>query len=152
LQVDVAGSDEGVDARPLGFFESLGGGGNVLGVGAGQAGDDRAADFGGDFAYGGEVSLRGGGEPGLDDVDAELGEGLGDLQFFRGVEGDTGGLFAVPKRRVEYPDVPCFHSGSPPFCRKNETAPTDAMTSIGAEYSAVPPYTVLFHRPSAAAG
>ena len=52
-----------------------------------------------------EVVGRGDREPGLDDVDAQLGELVRDLELLGPVQGSARRLFAVAQRRVEDPDV-----------------------------------------------
>ena len=101
LDVDVRGRDEGVDARALGVLDRLVGGVDVRHVRARQARDDRALDRARDRLHGLEVARRGDREPGLDDVDAQAGELLRDLELLAGVERDAGRLLAVAQRRVE---------------------------------------------------
>ena len=48
-----------------------------------------------------EVAGRGDREAGLDDVDAQARELVGDLELLAGVERDAGRLLAVAQRRVE---------------------------------------------------
>ena len=48
-----------------------------------------------------EVALAGDREPGLDHVDPESRELVGDLELLAHVEGDAGRLLAVPQGRVE---------------------------------------------------
>ena len=48
-----------------------------------------------------EVALAGDREPGLDHVDPESGQLLGDLELLAHVEGDAGRLLAVPQGGVE---------------------------------------------------
>ena len=54
-----------------------------------------------------EVALAGDGEPGLDDVDPEAGELLGDLHLLADVEADPGGLLAVAEGGVEDDHLLC---------------------------------------------
>ena len=101
LEVDVAGGDEGVDARAAGVAHRLAGGGHVLLVRPGQAGDDHALDLLRHRPGGLEVARRRDREPGLDDVDAESRELLADLHLLARVEGDPRRLLAVAERGVE---------------------------------------------------
>ena len=61
-------------------------------------------------------------EPGLDDVDPEARELLGDLELLADVERDAGRLLAVPQGRVE--DLDVFHGvvlrGRCRACSSNE--------------------------------
>ena len=52
-----------------------------------------------------EVPLTGNGKPGLDVVDTEATQLLGDLELLAGVEGDPGRLLTVAQRRVEHHQV-----------------------------------------------
>ena len=90
-----------MDPRPRGVPDRVPGGVDVGGVGAREAGDDRALDLAGDRLDGLEVAGRGDREAGLDDVDAEPRELVGDLELLGGVERDAGRLLAVAQRRVE---------------------------------------------------
>ena len=62
---------------------------------------DRALDLAGDRLHGLEVAGRGDREAGLDDVDAQARELLGDLELLGRVERDARRLLAVAQRRVE---------------------------------------------------
>ena len=72
-----------------------------LNAGARQAGDDRPAHGLGDRLDRLEVAVGRDREPGLDDVDAEARELLGDLELLGDVERDAGRLLAVSQGRVE---------------------------------------------------
>ena len=76
-------------------------------VGAGQAADRRALDPAGDRLDRLEVAGRGDREAGLDHVDAQTRQLLGDLHLLGGVERDAGRLLAVPQRGVEDVDAVC---------------------------------------------
>ena len=104
LQVDVAGGDEGVDAAAGGGSHRLGAGPDVAGGGAGQAADHRAlggADGGGDALDGVEVTAAGKGEAGLNDVDPEAGELLGDGELLLQIQAGAGRLLAIAEGGVE---------------------------------------------------
>jgi len=70
-------------------------------MGARQGGDDRALDLPCDRLHRLEVAGRRDREPGLDDVDPETRQLLGDLELLRDVEGDARRLLAVAQRGVE---------------------------------------------------
>jgi hypothetical protein len=101
LDVDVRGRDEYVDPRPGGIADGVPGGVDVADVRAGQSRDHRAFDRAGDRLYGLEVTGRGDGKAGLDHVDPEPRQLLGDLQLLVRVEGDPRRLLAVAQGRVE---------------------------------------------------
>ena len=107
LDVDVGGRDEGVDARARGVLDRSPGGVDVGLVGAGQAADHRALDAAGDRLDRLEVAGRGDREAGLDHVDAQAGELLGDLDLLRRVQRDSGRLLAVAQCGVEDVDAVC---------------------------------------------
>ena len=65
----------------------------------------RSADFAGDEADGFGVALGGDGEAGLEDVDAEGGDLVGEAQFFAAVHGAAGRLLAVAQGGVEEEDA-----------------------------------------------
>ena len=102
--VDVGRGKEDVDARILGVADCLPALIDVVGHGAAEGGDLRPADLAGDAIDGVEVGWRGGGEAGLDAVDAHALEQLGDLQLLLGGEGDAGGLFAVAQGGIKDSD------------------------------------------------
>ena len=112
--VDVAGRDERVHARAVGVADGLGGTFDVGGVGAGQAGDDRAVHLAGDRAYRLEVTRGRDRESSLDHVHAEARQLLGDLQLLVRVQRDARRLLAVSQRRVEDDDPVGVH-GTAPF-------------------------------------
>ena len=104
LDVDVGGRDERVDARPLGVLDRIPGGVDVGHVRPGQAGDDRGTSVrigAGDRLHRLEVARRGDREAGLDHVDAQPRQLLGDLQLLLRVQRDPRRLLAVTQRRVE---------------------------------------------------
>ena len=76
-------------------------------VGAREAADHRPLDRARDRLDRLEVARRGDREAGLDHVDAEARELLGDLDLLLRVERDPGGLLAVAERRVEDVDAVC---------------------------------------------
>ena len=102
--VNVGGGEEDVDARVFGVSDRLPALVDVVGYGAAERGDLGAAHFAGDAVDGVEVGRRGGGEAGLDAVDAHPLEQLRDLQLLLGGEGDAGGLFAVAQGGIKDSD------------------------------------------------
>ena len=89
LHVRLAGRDEDVDAATGGGLDGLPAAVDVTEGGARQAADHRALDPLGDGLHGLEVALAGDREAGLDDVDTEAGQLLGDLQLLALVERDA---------------------------------------------------------------
>ena len=110
LDVDVGGRDEGVDARPLGVLDRVPGGVDVGRRRAREAADHRPLDRLGDRRDRFRVTGRGDREAGLDDVDPEPRELMGDLELFLDVQRDPRGLLAVAQRRVEDVDAVCAFS------------------------------------------
>ena len=102
--VDVRGRDERVDARPRGLAHRLPRALDVGGVGAGQPRDHRAVDLSRDRPHGLEVARRGDREAGLDDVDPEPRELVGDLELLGRVEADARRLLPVAQGGVEDED------------------------------------------------
>ena len=118
LDVDVAGGDEGVDARPGGVTHRVPAAVDVGGDRARQARDHGAPDLAGDVADRLEVALRGHGEARLDDVDAEARELPGQGELLRVVHGEARRLLAVAQRGVEDQDPPAHGRCSPlGWCR-----------------------------------
>ena len=103
--VDVRRRDERVDPRSLGVAYRAGSSLHVGRLSAGEGGDDRAVDLARDRLDGLEVAGRGDREAGLDDVDVQPRELVGDLELLGGVERDARRLLAVAQGRVEDPDV-----------------------------------------------
>src|SRR6266702_1295538 len=99
LHVAGAGRQEHVDARALCVLDRLEAALDVAEAGARQPGDGRPLDGPGDLAHRLEVALAGHGKAGLDDVDAQARELLGDLQLGLGVQVDARRLLAVPQGR-----------------------------------------------------
>ena len=105
--VAVRGADAGVDALVLGVLQGLHRHVDVFLHGPGQAADGGPGHGLGDFHHGVEVTGARNGKSGLDDIDAQLFQRFGNLDFFNGVELAAGDLFPVAERRVE--DVNSFH-------------------------------------------
>ena len=99
--VNLRGGQENVDAgglRHLDGFPSLV---NVVGMGAGEGGDDRPPHFAGDVVDGLEIAGGTGGEPGFDDVHPEPFQLPGDFQLFFLGHADAGRLLAVPEGSIQ---------------------------------------------------
>ena len=103
--MDGAGGEEDVDPRLLGVPDGLPGAVDVLLAAAGQAADLHAADRAGDLAHGLEIAGRGDGEAGLDHVDPQGQQGLGDLHLLGQVHACSGRLLAVAERGVKNNDA-----------------------------------------------
>ena len=113
LEVDVAGGDEGVDARIGGPFQGLSAALDVGRAGAGQAADLEPADLAGDGAHGLEVALAGDGEARLQDVHAQALELAGQRQLLGQVHAAAGRLLAVAQGGVEDADGLAAHGVAP---------------------------------------
>ncbi len=114
LAMDGAGGQEDVNASLLGVLQRLPGTIDVLIVAASQPADDWAANLLGDSLDGIEIAMRGDGEAGLDDVDAQLDQGLGHFELFANVHAAAGRLLAVAERGIENLDVACVSHGRLP--------------------------------------
>ena len=99
--VDVRGRDEGVDPRRAASRTACAGRVDVGELRPREPGDHRALDLARDPLDGLEVARRGDREAGLDHVDAQPRELLGDLELLRRVQRDARRLLAVAQRRVE---------------------------------------------------
>ena len=108
LDVHVAGGEEGVNPRPLGVPDRLPGGLDVLLGRARQTADHGAFDLSRDRLHRLEVAGRGDREAGLDHIDAQPRELVGDLQLFLLVQRDSRRLLAVAQGRVEDLDAVCL--------------------------------------------
>ena len=75
---------------------------------AGEPADDRALAALGDLVDGEEIALRGDGESGLDDIDAQVVEHFGDLKLLLMGHGRAGRLLAVAQGGVENDDAVLF--------------------------------------------
>ena len=82
---------------------------DVLGGGARQAGDGGVFHPAGDFRHGFEIALRGDGEAGLDDIDAQGVQNVGDFQLFLKTHRGAGALLAIAQCGVE--DIHAIGSG-----------------------------------------
>ena len=101
FEVQVRGRDEHVDAASRRRCERPSGAVDVRRVTAGKRGNHRTADVRGDHPDGLGVGVRGDGKPCFDDICAEGRQLARHLQLFVRAHRESGGLFAVPERRVE---------------------------------------------------
>ena len=104
--MDGAGGQKDVNPRRLGMLQCFPGPVDVGLVTAGQAADHRPANRLGDLPHRFEIAGRGDRKAGFDDVDPQVGQRLGDLQFFVQVHAGAGRLLAVAQRGVEDPNRP----------------------------------------------
>src|SRR5579884_2941036 len=101
LQMDVAGGDEGVDARPAGVLQRCGGTLDVAGAGPAERGDLYPRELAAYGLHGFKVALRSYGKAGLEDIDAKLHQLLRHAQLLGYGHAASGRLFAVPQRSVK---------------------------------------------------
>jgi hypothetical protein len=106
--VNGRGSEEGVDAWPLGGTDRLGTGQNVLLHRTGQATNDGALDLLGDGLDRDEIARRGDGETRFDDVDFQERQLASDSNLLSHRETRGQGLLAVAQGGVEDQDL-VFH-------------------------------------------
>jgi len=99
--MDRAGGQEDVDPWPLGVLHRLPSPVDVGLPAAGQAANARPFHRLGDFADRLEVAGRGDREAGLDHVDPQVGEGLGNLHLLAQIHACPGRLLAVAERGIE---------------------------------------------------
>ncbi len=99
--MQIARGEEDVDAGAVGKLQGAGGHLDVFGLGAGQRGDARLADGLRDGGDGREVALGGHGEAGLDDVHAQIFQGMGHGELFLRGHAAAGRLLAVAQGGVE---------------------------------------------------
>ena len=99
--VNLRGGEEHVDAGPLGVLHGAPGLVNVVGMGAGQRGDDGALDLPGDGGNRLEVAGGAGGEAGLDDVHVHPLELPGDFHLLGAGHADARRLLAVAEGGVQ---------------------------------------------------
>ena len=111
--MNITRGDERVDPRPFGVSHSLPSRLDISLVAPRETADDGDVTVLVDGVSDGfgngldrlEVVFGRGGEPGLDDVHAELRELARDVELLLGGEGGAGGLLAVAERGVEDADV-----------------------------------------------
>ncbi len=101
FEMQIARSQKDVDAGAVGKLQGARGHLDVFGLGAGQGRDARLADGLGNGGDGREVALRGHGEAGLDDVHAQILQGMGHGQLFLRGHAAARRLLAVAQGGVE---------------------------------------------------
>ena len=101
LEMQVARCQEDVDARAVGKLQGAGGHLDIFRLGASQRRDARLANSLGDGGDGREVALGCHGETGLDDVHAQVFEGMGHGELFLRGHAAARRLLAVAQRGVE---------------------------------------------------
>jgi hypothetical protein len=105
--MDGAGSQKNMDPRLFGGLERPPGSVNVLVIAAREPADGRAAHLLGNLPHGLEVARRSNRKAGLNDVDAQLEQRVGDFQFFGNVHAGARRLLAVAQRRIEDSNGSC---------------------------------------------
>ncbi len=95
LEMQIAGGEEDMDAAAVGELQGASSHFDVFGLRAGKGSDARLADGLGDGGDGREVALGGHGEAGLDDVHAQVFEGMGHGELFLRGHAAAGRLFAI---------------------------------------------------------
>ncbi len=101
FQMQVARRQKDVDAGAVGKLQGAGGHLDVFSLGAGQRGDARLADGLGDGGDGREVALGGHGKAGLDDVHAQILQGVSHGELFLRGHAAARRLLAVAQGGVE---------------------------------------------------
>ena len=105
LKMDVAGGNEGVNARAARRFERGGGAFHIQLAGARERGDAHPRQLVGDSAHGFKIAFGGDRKAGLQDVDAQLGQLVRHAQLLGDVHAAAGRLFAVAQRGVKNEDA-----------------------------------------------
>ena len=100
-QMDVAGGDKGVDARPPGFRQALRGAFHVERAAARQGRHLRPRKLAAYRIHGLEIALAGDGKAGFQNVHAEFDELLRHAQLFGNRHAAAGGLLAVAQSCIE---------------------------------------------------
>ena len=95
------GADKGVDARLRSTFHRLPAAVDILDVGACQPADHGIFRVLGNLAHGAEITFRGDGKAGLDDIDAHIIQQPGNLELFGMGHGGAGGLLAIAQSGVK---------------------------------------------------
>src|SRR5690242_1266526 len=101
LQMNIAGGDKGVDARPPGVLEALGGALDIERAAARERGDLSPGKLAAHRVHGFEIALAGDREARFQNVYAELDQLFGHEQLFGDRHAAAGGLLAVAQGRVE---------------------------------------------------
>ena len=114
LQMNVRGRQKNVDARARRALQCLPGAVDVARAGASQARNDGTPHRGGDALYRFKVAIGGDRKSGLDHVDAQAVELLGQAQLLLHIHAAARRLLAVTKRGVEDGDARPIHEFLPP--------------------------------------
>ena len=101
LAVDRTGGQEDMDPRRLGVLQRLPGPVDILVVTATETGDLGAFEIIGDLLDRPEIIGRGDRETGLDHIDAQVDQRLGDLHLLLVVHAAAGRLFTITQSRIE---------------------------------------------------
>ena len=99
--MNVAGGDEGVNARAAGVRQRLGGAFHIERAAARQGRHLRPGKLAADGLHRFEIAFRGDGEAGFQDVHAEFHQFAGHAQLFRDGHAAARRLLAVAQRGVE---------------------------------------------------
>ena len=100
-EMNIRRADKGVDPRPGRVPKGRTGPLDVLGHGAGQSADYRPFDLLPNAAHGLKVLVGGNRKAGLDNIDLQPRQLVGDFQLFPHRQRGTGRLLGVPQRGVE---------------------------------------------------
>ena len=107
-EVNIRRANKGVNPRPRRVSERLAGPLDVLGHGAGQPANYRPGNFLPNAAHGLKVLVGGHWKAGLDNIDLQPRQLVGDFQLFPHGQRGTGRLLGVPQRGVENIYAICF--------------------------------------------
>ncbi|MEI9929555.1 MAG: hypothetical protein WDM89_03030 [Rhizomicrobium sp.] len=116
--MDRTGRQEDVQTATAGGFQRAGGRVNVCDGSAGEATDYRPIDLLRHGADGLFITGRGGGEAGLDDVDAHVAQRRCDAQFFGNTHAEARRLLAIAQRGVEDQNAVVI------YCIAHDTTPS----------------------------
>ena len=100
-EVNVRRADKGVNPRPGRALERRAGSVNVFGHGAGQPADYRPCNFLPNAAHGLKVLVGGHRKAGLDNIDAQPRQLVGDFELFPHCQRGTGRLLGIPQGGVK---------------------------------------------------
>ena len=140
LDVDVRGRDERVDARSLGVAYGLRRRASMSAAWArARPAMTGPCDLAGDRLHGLEVAGRGDREAGLDDVDAQARELVGDLELLGRVQRDARRLLAVAQRRVEDQYSVGVHVVMSLLCRLRPAASSRLGLRLRGRHALFPP-------------
>src|SRR5579864_3348343 len=133
MQMNIGGSQEGMDARVGGCFEGLPSAFDVGSATASQGSDYRATNLTGYQLHRVEVAFGGNGESGLDDIDTQAVELARHAQFLAGGHAAPRRLLSVAQCGVEYLYLFCSSHVAPPgvaVCNCNPLRQTKEPSSV----------------------